>query len=1188
MNILSDRTPVAVSCLVAMFLAALTGILVFLCAKSHFGEVVAAISGFVILIVLLLGIITIAYFYRPRAHVSSGARVLIYALGSLLSGLSIVAANQVWDLVIAVMNTAIHLANPEAKPFTPGEDNPYYFSLFCATIITISLFAYLMERPPLTLEQPKSTEKLSLPTSSAEKNRFRLWFECFLPSTAVLLAWAVLEYRSELRFASEDFADGIHSAMLSSGERIRLAAMVAMSFVGWYYFGAAMIVWYRRRESIREEYSLYASAASVTIALVVILTWALFILDHMGATPWTATRTYFDLARGHRPLPLKEDIARPIVASGLLVLGYLTLCYFFAKWNGLKSTEQHRLQQKFEKTQLLLEGIRTWWRLLSGGMLPTIYLQPPRPDPILSDPPVDPLIAWKDRARELARLRTSSYVLGEEAIWHDLKRCWVGRNRDTGKRVLLFVAHEGDKKTLTEQVSYIDELSGMAGPEIGDIIFAILKPAELEKTNWRNIAIQWNSESDLLDNLVDFSDYFHAIKQRVLYNRLPDSELTVEKVYRESLISLPNGDKENVEAYLNQWVTDPSRRQVVLLGEYGQGKSTAALMWVYNTIEKLKPGQRLPLLIELRGLSPRSLTPEELLGVWGQKYNLNPRALLRLLIAGRITLIFEGFDEMDLVGDSEMRILHCRALWNFSFERAKILFTGRPNFFFTTPELEEAMRTTRRMAGNHYGDIVELEPFDMIQVKDALRNFSLEVQKQIPERAIRNKRFSELVSRPSLLHVVATLWIDHKLYQKDPDELTSAYVMDLFIRSSYRRQGLKAAHGMYGLGLTLDELAYFMKGIAVHMSVNGLENQISFNQLRDAFENLYEAIPECVSTRPYGGEAADPLKNRIGGDELKKLGILAAVHTAGLLVSDPTAIGKFSFAHKSFMEFMVADVLTKRLLQPEEFAEAAICNATGANVLTVFKLPVAVQFLAELVAGQARSKKTGTELAFQEDIRLARQLYRSLVTPRYQPLSYFKALHFAFVSVNFARELKGDRKTNSLLNNIGERLPTVLFLLLPIHLIAQALLSGTSPTITPLTGLAVASTVAMGVYSCVRLMFVIDSQMMWERLAAWRAICRQLCISDVVLHRVTGTFVFPWLRGHPFHIFSSSNREMIRSSLVQIASRTHWATIERIPWRVIDSVLEQAEAYAIRDPASIIPSDEVDVLMKRAFGEEVN
>jgi len=104
------------------------------------------------------------------------------------------------------------------------------------------------------------------------------------------------------------------------------------------------------------------------------------------------------------------------------------------------------------------------------------------------------------------------------------------------------------------------------------------------------------------------------------------------------------------------------------LGEYGQGKSTSSLLLCYHLIAQLaeQPDTRIPILIELRGKNPHTLTSEELLATWAHHYDISIQALLHLHMAGRLLLIFEGFDEIDLSGDTEARISHFRTLWRLN------------------------------------------------------------------------------------------------------------------------------------------------------------------------------------------------------------------------------------------------------------------------------------------------------------------------------------------------------------------------------------------------------------------------------------------------------------------------------------------------------------------------------------------
>ena len=95
-------------------------------------------------------------------------------------------------------------------------------------------------------------------------------------------------------------------------------------------------------------------------------------------------------------------------------------------------------------------------------------------------------------------------------------------------------------------------------------------------------------------------------------------------------------ETETLEAFVFDWLRRPGRRQLALLGEYGQGKSTASLLISHQLIEQAcrDATTRVPILIELRGKSLRSLTPEELLASWALHYSIAPQALLHLHMAG--------------------------------------------------------------------------------------------------------------------------------------------------------------------------------------------------------------------------------------------------------------------------------------------------------------------------------------------------------------------------------------------------------------------------------------------------------------------------------------------------------------------------------------------------------------------------
>ena len=380
-------------------------------------------------------------------------------------------------------------------------------------------------------------------------------------------------------------------------------------------------------------------------------------------------------------------------------------------------------------------------------------------------------------------------------------------------------------------------------------------------------------------------------------------------------------------------------------------------MWAHHVLERRASAtERVPILIELRGTSPRNLSPLQFLGAWSAQYNLNPQALMRLLVAGRLVIVFEGFDEMALVGDAEMRLKHFKTLWQFTVDKAKLLITGRPNFFLDEQELNAALGIGRP-TGNPYSEAVRLAPFDLSQIRAALRAYKPEVGEQIEALAARSSRFFDLVSRPSLLHVVAVLWEREDLFGK-VDQLTSAFVLELFVRYSYRRQGLKERDSPDFMALTSPEREYFMRGIATFMAARHLPNQISGAQLNEIVAGLVESIPDSVSSEAaaLSGETRMPLRRRVNDSKHGLESVRTDVRACGLLVDDPAAPGTFRFGHKSFMEYLFAAVIAERISAPDGPKARSILSATGASIEDVLYLPTAVDFLAELLGGSGAGR----------------------------------------------------------------------------------------------------------------------------------------------------------------------------------------------------------------------------------------
>jgi hypothetical protein len=481
---------------------------------------------------------------------------------------------------------------------------------------------------------------------------------------------------------------------------------------------------------------------------------------------------------------------------------------------------------------------------------------------------------------------------------------------------------------------------------------------------------------------------------------------------------------------------------------------------------------------------------------------------MRLLIAGRLVLIFEGFDEMALVGDIEMRLKHFRTLWLFAYPQAKILITGRPNLFLDEEEMKAALGISNPLGNRPYCEALRLLPFNPAQVKEALRAYKKTVIDQIHALVVKNSRFHELVSRPSLLHIVAVLWERERLYE-NVEQLTSAYVMDLFIRHSYRRQGLKEADSPAFMALTTLEREYFMTGIATYMTTKRLPNQITNTQLNETIADLIACIPESVSTESsaISGETSRPLRSRIQDTEYGTEHVKTDVRACGLLVDDPASPGTFRFGHKSFMEYLFAAVVAERIQNVKSEKARAVFKATNAEIEDVLLLPVAIEFLSELLVGVKEGKET--EHAAKE-LSIAKRLFGTIVSESVTRAVYLRPAVFSEALIH------------CLAKRLSHRLGFIIHILSPVVLT-------TVMTLFTLDFLRIRSTgvdrsnvhilMIPVVISTIYALNIVSRTVVSRRLRLWNHICKELGIQDKILHKVIGTSLIPCVRKQPFDYY---------------------------------------------------------------------
>ena len=769
------------------------------------------------------------------------------------------------------------------------------------------------------------------------------------------------------------------------------------------FFGVAVwafYVWWKRDHYTRQKFAFFGFSALIGITSFY-LSSLLFEKSFIGILTQTLLKP-FGIEVSLAPLTPLEAVVFLVI---LVILAYV-YWQIFRHWNGQKSIAQHEQEQNNEspfllKDYLLFVSINPEQR----KKLKPYHSNAEEYPSILSIPET---LAWHERARQLWALRNRAYLFEDE--YDPAHQCWIGEEKNTGALTVLACYHDAPPEDkITELATYAWKIAEHRQFTSVELIIAVKNGAKTGTFNQANYTLKWTCEADLLRDLVDFSDYFADLRYRVERARLIDSELTLQDTYTPSFYgTVKDGtvQTETLEAFIRNWLEDSTRRQLAVLGEYGQGKSTSALLLSYHLVQQAQtdPRIRIPILIELRGKTLRTMTPEELLSIFAGKYSINAKSLWHLHLAGRLLLIFEGFDEIDLSGDTEARMAHFRTLWQFNHGNTKLLITGRPNFFLDSVELRRALGDAEQTI------TLYLAPFDTKQIADSLRRFEAQTRREIIDLAEQDTKFYEVVARPSLLYIVAVLWQRECLSARE--NLNSATVINLFIHHTLRRQQAKHDERQF-MVLNSAERLYFMQGIAAYMLAKNLPNQINHIQLDEAVQTLVNAIPDAVSQRVSSVEDSRPLRSdeRLEWVTRRKEilnRITTDVRSCGLLVTDLSKEGTFKFAHKSYLELLQAKVISSLYTADETTRRSSlsIANSWKLNIASLLYSAEAIGFLAELLQEQLHAQGITDELA------LSKRLWEILVLSQFSTPTLRNLLKRFWINV-------ASWLVNLLINRIG-------------------------------------------------------------------------------------------------------------------------------------------------------------------------
>ncbi len=190
-------------------------------------------------------------------------------------------------------------------------------------------------------------------------------------------------------------------------------------------------------------------------------------------------------------------------------------------------------------------------------------------------------------------------------------------------------------------------------------------------------------------------------------------------VVRGQMATAPAEPEVDLLARLREWIADHDGRFVVILGDFGYGK-TFLLRELTRLVQEDGRPPVIPILIQLRELE-KAHGLDELLAAHltaGGEEMIDLQRLRYLIEEGRVLLLFDGFDELALRITYDQATEHLKSLVQAARGRAKVVLTSRTQHFLSDQQVETAL--SAELAAVPGQRLVKLLEFDDGQILEFL------------------------------------------------------------------------------------------------------------------------------------------------------------------------------------------------------------------------------------------------------------------------------------------------------------------------------------------------------------------------------------------------------------------------------------------------------------------------------------
>ena len=393
----------------------------------------------------------------------------------------------------------------------------------------------------------------------------------------------------------------------------------------------------------------------------------------------------------------------------------------------------------------------------------------------------------------------------------------------------------------------------------------------------------------LYRELIDFESYVRALIANYENDEISTYYVDLGCQSNDGSVYKP------LDGYVDAWLDDPARNHISVLGDYGTGKTSFCRQYAAKLGRRWLDDpdrNRIPILISLRDYAKAMNLEQLVTDFLVNRYGIQAgyEAFRRFNADGKLVLLFDGFDEMAQKVDYQTTVDNFEELARAVEARSKVILTCRTPYFRTSQEVRDLLQAQNSevwetsearidLTERPNFEIVHLLPFDR-------RDIQAMLQARFPRRwrhywqQIRDTyNLAELAQRPVLLYMIASSLPQMRRGQPiNAAQLYELYTDLWMARDEQQGRAL----------ITSADKRLFMQSLALEML------------RREGLNIHYSRLPERVRVH-------FKLKKAHEIDYFEH-----DIRTCSFLNRDDD--GNYQFAHKSFMEFFVAQWLATRLL----------------------------------------------------------------------------------------------------------------------------------------------------------------------------------------------------------------------------------------------------------------------------------